>query len=177
MNSQENELNVENNENVQVLPTNDDVIFPNVGNQESVQVPSVELPIDQNSTVQPIQNAFMYTDDSASVVPETTMNTEVPVVDSMQNVFMYAEPGVTVPSGEQSNTDSNVFSYTDLKESTENVIEDNSKQYVPQSKQTYTSNYTPENQKDSKGNFTFMIVFALIMLAIIVALPYIAGYK
>jgi len=111
-------------------------------------------------------NAFAYTD----VQPENIVTPVAPA----QNTFAYAESPVETNVA-TSEPVQNQFIYTDLKDVQQQV--DEPKQYTPQNQQANTNNYVASNNPETKSNFGFMLVFALIMIAIIVALPYIAGYK
>lgn len=130
-------------------------------------------------------NVFMYTDNNSNSVEETVSTNPFNYVDdstnnttessSVENAFVYTDTPVEATTSEMNKVE-NQFTYTDLKDIPQNNVEEKPK-YNPPTQTNNTNNYNSSTTKEEKGNFGFMIVFALIMVGIIVALPYIAGYK
>lgn len=131
--------------------------------------------------VDSVQNSFSYAEMPTSTVTEMSSDNFTESVEPVQNAFAYTETPVAleVPvEGTASNVGSaqSELSYTDLKDMPQDSVEETPK-YNPPAQTNSVSNYSGQGTDESKGNFKFMLVFAIIMLAIIIALPYIAGYK
>lgn len=135
-----------------------------------------EIPVIDSEGVPTVENTFMYSE--APISSEIEMAVEdVAPVEPVENAFVYTETPVAleVPVEENSAvTDSTQkqFSYTDENEVSQTVAEETQKEPISEQR-----NYDVQSTTDSKSNFKFMIVFAIIMLVIIFVLPYIAGYK
>lgn len=123
----------------------------NVQNTSYAEMPTMSSEVLQTSSTEPAQNAFLYTE-----MPQS------PDVSVEENIS-------------QSNLMQNQFEYNDLKDTSQDEIVE-SPQYTSPVQSSEVSNYNGEDT-NQKSNFKFMIVFAIIMLVIIFALPYIAGYK
>lgn len=126
--------------------------------------------------VDSVQDAFSYTENPLSSVTEMPSQTVSPV-EPVPNAFVYTETPVAleVPLGDGSavaDSMQNQFSYTDSNNVSNTTVEEEPKEPI-----NNQSSYSEQSTIDSKSNFKFMIVFAIIMLIIIFVLPYIAGYK
>ena len=150
-----NENTINNNESVNENSVNPDT-FSNVFMYGAAN----STPVGQSVSANP----FNYVDDSVA--------TESPVVE---NAFVYTDTPVEAATSDMNKVEDQ-FAYTDLKDMPQNNVEEAPK-YNPPTPSSSTSNYDKNTSKDEKGNFGFMIIFAIIMIAIIFALPYIAGYK
>ena len=148
-------------------------------------------------------NPFMYANETINAEePEFTYNEEnTNVTEETQDAFKYVEteevkdnnadvPNVFAYGTEsfpQENTVSNDFTYVDYTNNQAAQQDNASFEYseatpvVEEKKEQNTTIYEPnvkfstedEIRNSDKGNFTFMIIFALIMLAAVIALPYI----
>ena len=167
MNGEEKEFNVENNVGVDSLnnmPQN---------NMDSISIDSLENSANfgmdmgiqantmQSSSMTQMPNEeFNMTMNNADSMSTYQPDTSMPFVD---NVVTPLDTSV-VPDTQ------NAFVYTeDVSKDTQQ-----SSLFTPQSQTSYTNNRTVNKQDDLKSNFKFMIIFAVIMLAIVILLPYIA---
>lgn len=118
------------------------------------------------------ENAFAYSEVVTPTMTETPTDNFVQSVEPVQNAFSYTETPVALEVPAQATSVQN----TDLKDVKQDSVDETSK-YNPPVQTSVVSNYNTQSTGEIKSNFKFMIVFAIIMLAIIIALPYIAGYK
>lgn len=149
-------------------------------------------------------NPFMYsTETTKTEEPEFTYNEEnTNVIEETQDAFKYVEteevkdnttdvPNVFAYGTEsfpQDNAVSNDFTYVDYTNNQVAQQDNTSFEYseatpvVEEKKEQNPTIYEPnvkfstedEIRNNDKGNFTFMLIFALIMIAAIIALPYFA---
>jgi len=119
---------------------------------------------------------------------------ETPVSNMVQSPFLYGNP--IVPSEINEFAESSILT-TDIPQYTEQPVEQNDSveeveelvveeqpviQEVNNISDVKLDEQKPVTNEDAidnqlKNNLIFMLVFAIVMIAIIVALPYISGYK
>ena len=186
MNEEQKNFNEENNnENLGSMSVNNSI--PSMGSgelgtgstssihdfmyTEPTTVSNVEIPTESpsftNVEIPTASNDFTVNYDEptlASAVPAT----EMPMTDNMatSNAFLYTEPSTVVEEsvGVSSDEDNNTSVSTSPEES-------------HYSQMNFAQNHSVPSKSDTKSNITFMIIFGLVMVAIVFALPYIAGYK
>lgn len=137
---------------------------PSVNAFSYVETPSsinVEIPTGENNST---LNGYGYTtlEPTASVAEMPMPNNTV----STSNTFLYTEPNtvaeesVVVPSHESVNISTPA---TPVESS--------------YSQMNFSQDHSVSSKNEIKNNIIFMVIFGLVMIAIIFALPYIAGYK
>lgn len=128
---------------------------------------------------QPINNS-----DSNANMENSQLNTTASTMEQTYNMPTYEETAQEVENQENTPDYSQVS--VSPMEQVEKVIDSNTednddKDNIVQSNENNLNkkdnNHNVQNNKDAKNNFVFMIVLALIMLAIVIVLPYISGYK
>lgn len=143
---------------------NNDSLNENSVNSDTFS--NVFMYADTNSTQSVSSNPFNYVDDSMNNTTESS---------AIKNAFAYTDTPVEATTADMNKAEDQ-FTYTDLKDMPQDIVEETPK-YNPPIQSNNTSNYNGNTSNDEKGNFGFMLIFAIIMVAIIFALPYIAGYK
>lgn len=143
-----------------------------INTQNNIEVFSLnsEQPINNSDSNANMENSQLNT--TASTMEQTynmpTYEETAQEVENQENTPDYSQVSVSPMEQVEKVIDSN----TDDNDDKDNIVQSNENKLNKKD-----NNHAVQNNKDAKNNFVFMIVLALIMLAIVIVLPYISGYK
>lgn len=143
-----------------------------INTQNNIEVFSLnsEQPINNSDSNANMENSQLNA--TASTMEQTynmpTYEETAQEVENQENTPDYSQVSVSPMEQVEKVIDSN----TDDNDDKDNIVQSNENKLNKKD-----NNHNVQNNKDAKNNFVFMIVLALIMLAIVIVLPYISGYK